>query len=39
MPPATMIENNAPKAMLICKIHQKGPCEPIKSLLHKNSFV
>ena len=35
----TIMEKSAPKAILICKIHQNGPWLPIKSGLHRNSLV
>ncbi len=34
-----MIENNAPNAIDIWRIHQNGPCEPMKSELQRNSLV
>jgi hypothetical protein len=37
--PATMSENSAANAMHIWRIHQNGPCVPVKVASQRNSFV
>ena len=39
MPAAMTMANNAASAIHICKIHQKGPCEPVKVASVRNSLV
>ena len=39
MPAAITIANRAASAIHICKIHQNGPCEPVKVASVRNSFV
>lgn len=39
IPAAITMANRAANAIHICKIHQKGPCEPVNVASVRNSLV